>query len=192
MEPGCRTPQFLTEIDGLDVHFLHVRSPEPDALPPATPEHFAQWLSAPRRWAAELFESLGLKQVTVEGAPAWAAAGDTDFPTDGATGVWHQRRSGRAPVHRDRGRVSGVVVRHESSVTRCSDEADREQLQHQGQTLPAVGRKHSGHLVECKPPVRIQRRRGHADPRVVTHRQDDAGPAKGRHVDAAGRYSSYE
>ncbi|WP_245721899.1 epoxide hydrolase family protein [Nocardia crassostreae] len=26
-------PQFITEIDGLDVHFLHVRSPEPDALP---------------------------------------------------------------------------------------------------------------------------------------------------------------
>ncbi|EHR52235.1 putative hydrolase or acyltransferase of alpha/beta superfamily [Saccharomonospora marina XMU15] len=26
-------PQYLTEIDGLDIHFLHVRSPEPDALP---------------------------------------------------------------------------------------------------------------------------------------------------------------
>ncbi|MGC5307833.1 epoxide hydrolase family protein [Micromonospora zamorensis] len=26
-------PQFVTEIDGLDVHLLHVRSPEPDALP---------------------------------------------------------------------------------------------------------------------------------------------------------------
>ncbi|MFE6860507.1 epoxide hydrolase family protein [Nocardia sp. NPDC057668] len=26
-------PQFLTEIDGLDVHFLHVRSPEPHAVP---------------------------------------------------------------------------------------------------------------------------------------------------------------
>ncbi|MFQ6391968.1 epoxide hydrolase family protein [Nocardia sp. KC 131] len=26
-------PQFVTEIDGLDVHFLHVRSPELDALP---------------------------------------------------------------------------------------------------------------------------------------------------------------
>ncbi|MDE8653666.1 epoxide hydrolase family protein [Novosphingobium album (ex Liu et al. 2023)] len=25
--------QFVTEIDGLDIHFLHVRSPEPDALP---------------------------------------------------------------------------------------------------------------------------------------------------------------
>jgi pimeloyl-ACP methyl ester carboxylesterase len=26
-------PQFLTEIDGLDIHLLHVRSPHPDALP---------------------------------------------------------------------------------------------------------------------------------------------------------------
>jgi pimeloyl-ACP methyl ester carboxylesterase len=28
-----RFPQFTAEIDGHDVHFLHVRSPEPDALP---------------------------------------------------------------------------------------------------------------------------------------------------------------
>ena len=26
-------PQYLTEIDGLDIHFLHIRSPEPGALP---------------------------------------------------------------------------------------------------------------------------------------------------------------
>ncbi len=26
-------PQFLTEVDGLDVHFLHIRSARPDALP---------------------------------------------------------------------------------------------------------------------------------------------------------------
>ena len=26
-------PQFLTEIDGLDIHFIHVRSPQPNALP---------------------------------------------------------------------------------------------------------------------------------------------------------------
>ncbi|HEY6315834.1 MAG TPA: epoxide hydrolase N-terminal domain-containing protein [Streptosporangiaceae bacterium] len=26
-------PHFITEIDGQDIHFLHVRSPEPDALP---------------------------------------------------------------------------------------------------------------------------------------------------------------
>ncbi len=26
-------PQFITEIDGQNIHFLHVRSPEPNALP---------------------------------------------------------------------------------------------------------------------------------------------------------------
>ena len=26
-------PQFRTEIDGVDIHFLHVRSPHQDALP---------------------------------------------------------------------------------------------------------------------------------------------------------------
>src|SRR5688572_9288043 len=26
-------PQFITEIDGLDIHFIHVKSPHPDALP---------------------------------------------------------------------------------------------------------------------------------------------------------------
>src|SRR5438477_9022630 len=25
-------PQFITEIDGQDIHFLHVKSPEPDAI----------------------------------------------------------------------------------------------------------------------------------------------------------------
>jgi pimeloyl-ACP methyl ester carboxylesterase len=28
-----RFPQYRTEIDGLEIHFLHVRSPRPDALP---------------------------------------------------------------------------------------------------------------------------------------------------------------
>src|ERR1700743_3794026 len=28
-----RLPQFLTEIDGLDIHFIHVRSENPDAMP---------------------------------------------------------------------------------------------------------------------------------------------------------------
>jgi len=28
-----RFPQFTTEIDGQNIHFLHIRSPEPDALP---------------------------------------------------------------------------------------------------------------------------------------------------------------
>ncbi len=32
-------PQFTTEIDGLDIHFIHVRSPHENALPPSP------WLS---------------------------------------------------------------------------------------------------------------------------------------------------
>jgi hypothetical protein len=28
-----RFPQFLTEIDGLDIHFIHVRSKNPNAMP---------------------------------------------------------------------------------------------------------------------------------------------------------------
>jgi hypothetical protein len=28
-----RFDQFITQIDGLDVHFLHVRSPHPEAMP---------------------------------------------------------------------------------------------------------------------------------------------------------------
>jgi epoxide hydrolase len=28
-----RFPQFLTEIDGLDIHFIHLRSPNPGAMP---------------------------------------------------------------------------------------------------------------------------------------------------------------
>ena len=30
---GSTYPQFITEIDGQPIHFLHVRSPEPDASP---------------------------------------------------------------------------------------------------------------------------------------------------------------
>jgi hypothetical protein len=33
-EQAERPAQFITTIDGLDLHFLHVRSPHPDALPP--------------------------------------------------------------------------------------------------------------------------------------------------------------
>ncbi len=53
------------------------------AYGPATPEHFAQWLSAPRSWARELFDSLSgeLEPVEVNGSRAWVVAGDTAFPS---------------------------------------------------------------------------------------------------------------
>ena len=43
-------PQFITEIDGAQVHFLHVRSPEPDAMP----------LIMTHGWPGSIVEFLGL------------------------------------------------------------------------------------------------------------------------------------
>jgi pimeloyl-ACP methyl ester carboxylesterase len=43
-------PQFLTDIDGARVHFLHVRSPEPDAVP----------LILTHGWPGSIVEFLGL------------------------------------------------------------------------------------------------------------------------------------
>jgi hypothetical protein len=53
------------------------------AYGPAMPEHFAQWLGAPRKWATELFNSLSgeLEPVEVNGILAWVVAGDTVFPS---------------------------------------------------------------------------------------------------------------
>lgn len=52
------------------------------AYGPATPEHFARWLAAPKRWAQELFDTLAavLQQVELNGSPAWVLAGDTATP----------------------------------------------------------------------------------------------------------------
>jgi hypothetical protein len=54
------------------------------AYGPATPQHFAQWLSAPRSWATDLFNSLSdeLEPVEVNGSLAWVTAGDTAFPSN--------------------------------------------------------------------------------------------------------------
>ncbi|WP_336245652.1 epoxide hydrolase family protein [Nonomuraea sp. SYSU D8015] len=43
-------PQFVTEIDGARVHFLHIRSPEPDAVP----------LILTHGWPGSIVEFLGL------------------------------------------------------------------------------------------------------------------------------------
>ena len=51
------------------------------AYGPATPQHFAQWLNAPRSWAKDLFDSLSaeLEPVEVNGSLAWVVAGDAAF-----------------------------------------------------------------------------------------------------------------
>ncbi|MCX4970503.1 winged helix DNA-binding domain-containing protein [Streptomyces sp. NBC_00654] len=59
------------------------------AYGPATPQNFAQWLSAPRGWASDLFRSLDgeIQRVDFEGATAWVNAGDITAPADPPRGV---------------------------------------------------------------------------------------------------------
>ncbi len=62
------------------------------AYGPATPQNFAKWLAAAPAWAGAVFGGLAeageIEKVDFEGAPAWVAAGDTDFPDGGgAKGV---------------------------------------------------------------------------------------------------------
>ncbi|MFD9214307.1 winged helix DNA-binding domain-containing protein [Streptomyces sp. NPDC059544] len=61
------------------------------AYGPATPQHFARWLAAPRGWAGEVFAAAAARgeaeEVRYEGAPAWVVAGDTEFPAGPAAGV---------------------------------------------------------------------------------------------------------
>jgi hypothetical protein len=61
---------------------------------PATPAHFAQWMSVPRAWAADRFDEMGdelenvrVEGVGAEGATAWVLAGDTAAPATEPQGV---------------------------------------------------------------------------------------------------------
>ncbi|MFJ2741704.1 winged helix DNA-binding domain-containing protein [Streptomyces sp. NPDC087440] len=78
--PGRWVPGFVPAAPGAALaevvrHYLR-------AYGPASPQHFAQWLSAPKKWAADLFASLAaeLREVRVEGA----APGETLWELAGA------------------------------------------------------------------------------------------------------------
>jgi hypothetical protein len=78
----------LRPLDGPTAHrellkrYLH-------AYGPATPHHLAQWLNAPRRWAADLFDALAgeLEPVEVDGYTGWVVAGDAAPPEEPPAGV---------------------------------------------------------------------------------------------------------
>ncbi|MFE6916576.1 winged helix DNA-binding domain-containing protein [Streptomyces rubiginosohelvolus] len=76
--PGCTPLPGAGALPALIERYLY-------AYGPATPAHFARWLAAPKRWAAEQFAaqaaSGAIEEVTFgEDGPAWVVAGDTDFP----------------------------------------------------------------------------------------------------------------
>ncbi|MFF2224359.1 winged helix DNA-binding domain-containing protein [Streptomyces globisporus] len=83
--PGCTPLSGTGALPALIGRYLY-------AYGPATPAHFARWLAAPKRWAAEQFAaqaaSGAIEEVTFgEDGPAWVVAGDTDVPDAPVRGV---------------------------------------------------------------------------------------------------------
>jgi hypothetical protein len=73
--PGFRPADGDAALRTLVTRYLY-------AYGPATPRHFARWLSIPPRYATELFGKLAgeLERVTLDGEPGWTLAGDTATP----------------------------------------------------------------------------------------------------------------
>jgi hypothetical protein len=80
--PGFQPDEGEAALRTLVTRYLY-------AYGPATPEHFARWVSIPRRRAVELFEELAdrLERVELEGEPAWTTAGDTGTPPQPHRGI---------------------------------------------------------------------------------------------------------
>jgi hypothetical protein len=80
--PGFRPDDGEAALRRLVTRYLY-------AYGPATPQHFARWLSIPPRHAVELFEELAgeLEQVEVAGEPGWTLAGDTGTPPQPHRGI---------------------------------------------------------------------------------------------------------
>jgi pimeloyl-ACP methyl ester carboxylesterase len=80
-------PQFITTIDGQDVHFFHARSPEPGALPiilthgwPSSPVEFLDLvgpLTDPRRHGSDAADAFDL---VIPSVPGFGLSGPTRAP----------------------------------------------------------------------------------------------------------------
>ena len=91
-------PQFVTELDGLDVHFLHVRSPEPDALPllltHGWPNSFVEFadeigpLTDPRAYGGDPAQAFHVVIPSVPGFGFSAAPPSTGFTVERVALMW--------------------------------------------------------------------------------------------------------
>jgi hypothetical protein len=80
--PGFRPDDGEAALSSLVTRYLY-------AYGPATPQHFARWLSIPPPRAVELFDELAgeLEYVELDGAPGWTLAGDTITPRQPHRGI---------------------------------------------------------------------------------------------------------
>lgn len=91
-----RYPQFITEIDGQTIHFLHIESPEPDALPliltHGWPGSFVEFLqvieplSDPRRFGKDPADAFHLVIPTI---PGFGFSGPTNESGWGTVRIAH-------------------------------------------------------------------------------------------------------
>jgi hypothetical protein len=80
--PGFRPDDGDAALHTLVTRYLY-------AYGPATPQHFARWLSIPPRRAVGLFDELAgqLERVELDGAQGWTMAGDTETPPQPHRGI---------------------------------------------------------------------------------------------------------
>jgi hypothetical protein len=80
--PGFRPDDGDTALRTLVTRYLY-------AYGPATPQHFAKWLSIPSRRAVDLFDELAgeMEPVDLDGQPGWVMAGDTEMPQQPHIGI---------------------------------------------------------------------------------------------------------
>ena len=80
--PGFQPDDTDTALRTLVTRYLY-------AYGPATPRHFARWLSIPPRRAIELFDQLAgeLEPVELNGEPGWVIAGDIETPHEPHRGI---------------------------------------------------------------------------------------------------------
>jgi pimeloyl-ACP methyl ester carboxylesterase len=93
-----QVPQFTTEIDGQNVHFLHVRSPEPDALPlivthgwPGSIVEFLDVigpLTDPRAHGADPADAFDVVAPSIPGFGFSGPARETGWDTDRVARAW--------------------------------------------------------------------------------------------------------
>jgi epoxide hydrolase len=91
-------PQFTTTIDGQNVHFVHVRSPEPDALPLVLthgwPGSFAEFLDVigpltdPRAHGGDPADAFHVVIPSIPGFGFSGPVGDTGWTTTRVAGAW--------------------------------------------------------------------------------------------------------
>ncbi len=103
-------PQFTTEIDGQNVHFLHVRSPEPDALPllltHGWPGSVAEFLDVigpladPRSHGGDPADAFHLVIPSLPGFGFSGPVADTGWTTGRIAAAWDElmRRLGIRPL----------------------------------------------------------------------------------------------